>query len=478
MERNTQYKHAAESVESLRNRRRYKNNEIRKEKRERVVRSKRFRHSVCEDESETEFTKEQIENAAKAIQKKGKEALESFQLLRRAFAAGSTYIDMFLSVDNALQTLVGQLTGKDTDLQLAAAWCLTNISAGTHEHAMVVVKLAAPYLTTYLDSGSNILKDQCAYAIGNLAGDSQECREILHSQGCVPLLVKLLESSALEVAQYAAFALSNISRESTDITRDMVKCGVVPIILKKIKEVPLDKPELLAETAWLLTYLTASGDYTEELIAGGVLSRVVEILTKFADHPPEDPQVMTPLLRTLGNISSGPDEYSMQACENPFLLHALENFLMSSHRHIIKETLWVLSNMTGEISVCSSVAFGPLLPIIIKHLDDAYDIKTEAAYLLCNMGCHGTEVCTKLVAEKAIQHIIPMLKSQDIEMIHLALSFCEMALRLTESAKFNFESSDGVGRLEGLEYHSNEMIRKEAHQLLDTYFLIDEEKGL
>ena len=37
------------------------------------------------------------------------------------------------------------------------------------------------------------LQDQCAWALGNIAGDSVECRKILHSQGCLPPLVKLLE---------------------------------------------------------------------------------------------------------------------------------------------------------------------------------------------------------------------------------------------------------------------------------------------
>lgn len=57
-------------------------------------------------------------------------------------------------MENALQCLVGVLTGADADLQLEAAWCVTNISAGTHEHALAIVKSAAPYLVTYLSSSS------------------------------------------------------------------------------------------------------------------------------------------------------------------------------------------------------------------------------------------------------------------------------------------------------------------------------------
>ena len=55
-----------------------------------------------------------------------------------------------------MQCIVGLLTGSDVELQQEAAWCLTNISAGTHDHALLVAKAAAPYLVTFL-TGSNPL---------------------------------------------------------------------------------------------------------------------------------------------------------------------------------------------------------------------------------------------------------------------------------------------------------------------------------
>ena len=59
-------------------------------------------------------------------------------------------------MDNSMQCIVGLLTGSDVELQQEAAWCLTNISAGTHDHALLVAKAAAPYLVTFL-TGSNPL---------------------------------------------------------------------------------------------------------------------------------------------------------------------------------------------------------------------------------------------------------------------------------------------------------------------------------
>ena len=63
---------------------------------------------------------------------------------------------LIFRVEDSMRCIVGLLTGNDCELQQEAAWCLTNISAGTHDHALLVAKAAAPYLVTFL-SGSNQL---------------------------------------------------------------------------------------------------------------------------------------------------------------------------------------------------------------------------------------------------------------------------------------------------------------------------------
>jgi len=54
--------------------------------------------------------------------------------------------------------VVGLLTGSEPCLQLDAAWCLTNMAAGTDEQALVIIKQAGAYLVTYLSSGSTQLQ--------------------------------------------------------------------------------------------------------------------------------------------------------------------------------------------------------------------------------------------------------------------------------------------------------------------------------
>ncbi|WAR03916.1 IMA1A-like protein, partial [Mya arenaria] len=265
-------------------------------------------------------------------------------------------------VENSLQSVVGLLTGNDADLQLEAAWCLTNISAGTSEHALAVAKMAAPYLITYLGSSNNALQDQCAWALGNIAGDSAECRNLLHAQGIVAPIVNLLKSPVPAVVQSAAFAISNIARESPAVTR-------YPGHSPSVHE-PGQREQGHSNRDRLDPYLPFYNSYP----------------------------IVTPLLRCLGNVCSGPDEYTEQALENPRLLHTLGVYLDSTVKYVVKETLWVLSNI--------------------------------ALYVLNNLACHGEEACSCLLRHKVLQGFTPTLKTHDADVLNLALGFIEMMLRM------------------------------------------------
>lgn len=86
-----------------------------------------------------------------------------------------------------MAALVGILTGSDSDLQLDAAWCLTNIAAGLETHESTVLTHAGPYLVTYLSSGNPPLQVEChnvevfhavvIFLVGSMrVGDWEHCR--------------------------------------------------------------------------------------------------------------------------------------------------------------------------------------------------------------------------------------------------------------------------------------------------------------
>ncbi|XP_074641679.1 uncharacterized protein LOC141899333 [Tubulanus polymorphus] len=468
------------NVESMRRRWRDERSDLRKEQRDKILLSKRVRHQSYElNNDDDEFTELQIKEMTKQLlhTSPSSEKKEILKVLRKAFGRGTLYIDAFLSVPNSMECMVGILTGLDTELHLESAWCLTNISAGMHEHAKITLKMAAPYLITYLSGSNPVMQDQCAWALGNIAGDSEECRDVLKHQGIIPPLVELLKSPSPTVVKSALFAISNMARGHDPSIKEMLNIGVATLVLN-LMEFKEDMLPVIAEVAWVLTYLTASGDYEEELVSQGIIPKISNMIAQIAVHNHDDVQAITPLLRALGNLCSGADRYSVDASQTDGLLPALSKFLQSNHRHIRKECLWTMSNMTGEMNVAREIIRTGAVPHFVNLLSAAYDIKKEAAYCICNLVCHGDEFCQFISHSDAIVSMIPLLKvsGNDVELIHLALCFYEAMFRAVDETKHRFEESGGVGYLEGLEYHANDTIRSQANDLLDKHFWIDDER--
>lgn len=60
------------------------------------------------------------------------------------------------------------------------------------------------------------------------------------------------------------------------------------------------------------------------------------------------------------------------------LVKAMMSYLQSMHRHIKKESLWVLSNLTaGPTEHTDALIKAGILPLIMDLMSSAYDIKKE-----------------------------------------------------------------------------------------------------
>jgi len=67
-------------------------------------------------------------------------------------------------------------------------------------------------------------------------------------------------------------------------------------------------------------------------------------------------QVMTPVMRCIGNIVCGAADDQLEfLSQNRNLYHVFCTLLSSQHPHLRKETLWVLSNITGATLLIASL---------------------------------------------------------------------------------------------------------------------------
>ena len=78
-------------------------------------------------------------------------------------------------------------------IQFEAAWALTNIASGNPEQTEHVVKLGTvPIFIQFLQHPNPEIRDQCIWALGNIAGDCPQMRDmVLASNIMFPLLTNI-----------------------------------------------------------------------------------------------------------------------------------------------------------------------------------------------------------------------------------------------------------------------------------------------
>lgn len=253
-------------------------------------------------------------------------------------------------------------------------------------------------------------------------------------------------------------------------------------ILCKCEMSPLSEQQLqhlvcfysTADACWALSYVTDdSGDKIQAVLDAGCVPKLVNLLNC------DDITIITPALRSVGNIVTG-DDVQTDAVLAAGVLPVLNQLLQHKKPNIVKEAAWTVSNITaGNQHQIQQVMDQDVIPPLIKILESGdFKAQREAVWCITNITSGGsTEQVIRLIEQYPIvKPYCDLLSSKDSRTLMVVIQGLQSLFKTAEAINgvsnlcVLVEEIGALDKLEALQNHEVEEIYEKAYLLIDTYF--------
>ena len=451
--------------------------ELRRKKRNKAVQKKRLFELIQEDDTE-QNNESFIELRRILKEMKTCSDLNQFSFLLLEYKKFSSMIQDFSLYFDLDQVLVQKffmvLTSDSLNAQKVALWILINEfhhSGKSIDFFMKCGVLEVLY-RVLLNTINLDIVDHCLWVIGNIVSEGVYYRDCVTNNLVLYEVIKLCNNDDTEVKRQAIWVLFSICCQLPQPPLAVAFC------IFNVVQTGLDSEDSLTieNSAWIGFYLSSSyKQILENILTPSLLLQILNLLDK-----PET-EILIPILKILGNISSGTDKQSTDIVQFGFL-NKLWTQLANPILKIKKEVLFILENILAStedsaLKILTSKSFSQVLDYL-SHPE--CQIKKHSVICICNATYQKSKaVFTRLKKLSILTHLTNLLETRDEQILFESLKALKNLFSLSKLYHGeenhlifiqNFENLSGPETLSVLSSHSSRRISEESLKILHEFF--------